>query len=61
VVFRLGRLFDPRPTAIGLGNLLRTMKENGVSLSEVAGESATRGSAAPNAWRRISLARTTIL
>ena len=33
VVLRLGRLFDPHPTAISLGNLLRTMKENAVAPS----------------------------
>ncbi len=47
VVLRLGRLFDPHPTAISLGNLLRTMKENAaapstplpvVSLLEAGGE-----------------------
>jgi len=33
VVLRLGRLFDPHPTAISLGNLLRTMTENAVAPS----------------------------
>lgn len=28
VVLRLGRLYDPHPTATSLGNLLETMKEN---------------------------------
>jgi hypothetical protein len=33
VVLRLGRLFDPHPTAISLGSLLRTMQENAVAPS----------------------------
>jgi len=33
VILRLGRLFDPHPTAISLGNLLQTMKENAIAPS----------------------------
>lgn len=33
VILRLGRLFDPAPVAISLGNLLQTIKENAVAPS----------------------------